>query len=130
MQYEPPPMLTSQELAQVLKPMDELRVDWGSVGNRHFPIITDLATSYLWVKEYAHMTTDNSISHIEEVMGVFGRALSVGGDGGPSYRSQWEEELGARGIFVEHGGIHHPESQGLSERKVGIFKETLAKVTR
>ena len=64
MRYEPPPMLTSQELAQVLKPMDELRVDWGSVGNRHFHIITDLATSYLWVKEYQHMTADNSISHL------------------------------------------------------------------
>ena len=71
--------------------------------------------------------SDNSISHIGEIMGVFGRALSVGGDGGPSYRGAWEDELGALGVFVEHGGIHHPESQGLAEKKVGLFKEALAR---
>ena len=60
-------------------------------------------------------------------MGVWGRALSVGGDGGPSYRGLLEDELGAEGIFVEHGGIHHPESQGLAEKKVGLFKECLAR---
>ena len=114
MRYEPSPILANQELSEVLKPMDELRVDWGSVGSRHFHIIVDLATSYWWVHEFAHMSKENSISNLVEVMGVWGRALSVGGDGGPSYRAQWEEEHGERGIFVEHGGIHHPESQGLA----------------
>ena len=28
---------------------------------------------------------------------------------------------------MEHGGIHHPESQGLAERKVGLFKECLTR---
>ena len=127
MRYEPPPMLINEDLAKVLQPMDELRVDWGSVGQCHFHIVCDLATSYLWVKEYQHMTTSNSTSHLNEIMGVFGRALSVGGDGGPSYRGEWEDELGAMGVFVEHGAIHHPESQGLAEKKVGMFKESLAR---
>ena len=60
-------------------------------------------------------------------MGVWGLALSVGGDGGPSYRAQWEEELTSRGIFIEHGGIQHPQSQGIAEKKVGLFKECLEK---
>ena len=120
-------MVVNQEIAKVLQPMDELRVDWGTVGQRHFHIVCDLCTSYLWVKEYQHMTSDNSVSHLSEIMGVFGRALSVGGDSGPSYRGQWEDELGALGIFVEHGGIMHPESQGLAEKKVGLFKEVLAR---
>ena len=128
MNYEPPPISVNEELAGVLQPMDELRVDWGSIGQqRHFHIIVDLATSYLWCKEYLHQTTANSISHLREVMDVFGRALSVGGDGGPAYRAEYEEELGTQGVFVEHGGVHHPESQGLAERKVGLFKESLAK---
>ena len=29
------------------------------------------------------------------------------------------------GVFTEHGGIHHPASQGLAERKVGLFKQAL-----
>ena len=107
--------------------MDELRVDWGSVGARHFHIVVDLCTSYLWVKEYQNMTVDNSVLHLRELMGVFGRALAVGGDSGPSYRALWEEELSLLGVFVEHGAIHHPQSQGLAERKVGMFKEALAK---
>ena len=32
MRYEPPPIAVNQELAEVLQPMDELRVDWGSAG--------------------------------------------------------------------------------------------------
>ena len=85
--YEPPPMVIHEELSTVLKPMDELRVDWGSVGSRHFHVAVDLATSYLWVKEYQLMSTQNSLQHLKEIMGVFGRALSVGGDSGPSYRA-------------------------------------------
>ena len=127
MNYEPPPILVNEDLARVLQPMDELRVDWGSVGQRHFHIVVDLATSYLWVKEFLHQTTSNSISHLTEIMDVFGRALSVGGDGGPSYRAEYEEELGSMGVFTEHGAIHHPQSQGLAERKVGLFKESLAR---
>ena len=50
------------------------------------------------------MSTQNSLKHLKEIMGVFGRALSVGCNGGPSYRAQWEEELGALGLFIEHGG--------------------------
>ena len=69
------------------------------------------------------MSTENSVLHLEEIMGVWGRALSVGGDGGPSYRAQWEDELTGRGIFVEHGGIQHPQIQGIAEKKVGTFKE-------
>ena len=123
--YEPPPMLINEELAAVLKPMDELRVDWGSVGLRHFHVAVDLATSYLWVREFQVMSTQNSLLHLKEIMGGFGRALSVGGDSGPSYRAAYEEELGAMGVFTEHGGIHHPASQGLAERKVGLFKQAL-----
>ena len=125
--YEPPPMVIHEELSTALKPMDELRVDWGSVGSRHFHVAVDLATSYLWVKEYQLMSTDNSLQHLKEIMGVFGRALSVGGDSGPSYRAAYEEGLSELGVFVEHGGIHHPASQGLAERKVGMFKQALAR---
>ena len=35
MRYEPPPILVNQELSEVLQPMDELWVDWGSAGNRN-----------------------------------------------------------------------------------------------
>ena len=58
-------------------------------------------------------------------MGVFRRALSIGGDSGPSYRAAYEQELGDIGVFTEHGAIHHPASQGLAERKVGLFKQAL-----
>ena len=51
----------------------------------------------------------------------------MGGDSGPSYRAQWEEALTSRGIFISHGGIHHPQSQGIAEKKVGLFKECLEK---
>ena len=105
MRFEPPPIAVNQELAEVLKPMDELRVDWGFVGCRHFHAVVDLATSYLWVQEFGIMSTQNSLKHLQEIMRVYGRALSVGGDSGPSYRATWEEELGALGIFVEHGAV-------------------------
>ena len=77
--YENPPILVNQKLADVLQPMDELRVDWGSVGRRHFHVVSDLATSYLWVREFQVMSTQNSVQHLKEIMGVFGRALSIGG---------------------------------------------------
>ena len=95
--YEMPPLTIHQDLAEVLQPMDELRVDWGSVGRRHFHVVADLCTSYLWVKEYSLMSTENSIAHLREIMGEYGRALSVGGDGGPSYRAEYERELGVTG---------------------------------
>ena len=75
MHYEPPPILVNQDLASVINPMDELRVDWGSAGRRHFHVVVDLATSYLWVKEFQVMSTDNSLSHLKEIFGVFGRPL-------------------------------------------------------
>ena len=65
-------MLINQELAAVLQPMDELCVDWGSVGHRHFHVVCDLATSYLWVREFQVMSTKNSLLHLREIMGVFG----------------------------------------------------------
>ena len=123
--YENPPILVQQDLAEVIQPMDELRVDWGSVGRRHFHVVVDLATSYLWVQEFQLMSTDNSISHLHHIMGIFGRALSIGSDGGPSYRAAYERELGIIGTFVEHGGVHHPASQGLAEKKVHLFKLAL-----
>ena len=67
--YEPPPIVVNQDLAEVLKPMDELRVDWGSAGSRHFHIVVDLATSYLWVREFQIMSTENSVLHLEDIMG-------------------------------------------------------------
>ena len=71
------------------------------------------------------MSTDKSISHLREMMGMFGRALSIGGESGPSYRATYERELGDMGTFVEHGGIHHPASQGLAAKKVHLFKLAL-----
>merc|ERR1711867_167625 len=58
--YENPPILVNQELAEVLQPMDELRVDWGSDGKRHFHVVVDLSTSFLWAKDYQLMSTENS----------------------------------------------------------------------
>merc|ERR1712112_421931 len=78
---------------------NELRVDWGSVGSRHFHVAVDLATSYLWVKEYQLMSSENSLQHLKEIMGVFGRALSVGGDSGPYYRAAYEEGLNELGVL-------------------------------
>ena len=89
--YKPPPMLIHQELASTLQPMDELRVDWSSVGLRHFHVVSDLATSFLWVREFQVMSTQNSILHLKEIMGVFGRALIMVGDSGPSYRAPYEQ---------------------------------------
>ena len=125
--YEPPPILVNQELASALQPMDELRVDWGTVGRRHFHVVCDLSTSYLWVREFQVMSTENSLTHLREIFGVFGRPLSIGGDSGPSFRATYERELGELGVFVEHGAIHHPASQGLAEKKVGMFKQALEK---
>ena len=116
-------MTIHQELASTLQPMDELHVDWGSVVRRHFHVVADLATSYLWVREFQVMSTQNSLLHLKEIMGIFGRALSIVGDSGPSYRAAYEEELGVIGVFIEHGAIHHLQSQGLAKLKVGLFKQ-------
>ena len=40
------------------------------------------------------MSTDNSVAHLKEIMGIFGRTLSIGGDSGPSYRAAYKRELG------------------------------------
>ena len=71
------------------------------------------------------MSTQNSLQHLKEIMGVLRHALSIGGDSGPSYRAAYEQELGGIGVFTEHVAKHHPASQGLAERKVGLFKQAL-----
>ena len=45
------------------------------------------------------MSTQNSLTHLREIIGVFGHALIIGGDSGPSYRAAYEKELGDLGVL-------------------------------
>ena len=100
--------------------MDELRVDWGSVWRRHFHVVVDMATSYLWAKEFNIMSTDNSVDHLKEIMGVFGRALSIGGGGtlDPATELLMRGSLGRWGYLWNMGASTTLHPRGFAPRTV------------
>ena len=99
------------ELA-VVKPLDKLMCDYMEHGGKNYHVITDMGSGYVWVRETPTRRTQQAVAHLKSVLSMFGCALKVSSDHGPSYREAWSEALAQLGVDVIHGAAYHPQSQG------------------
>jgi hypothetical protein len=107
--------------------MDRIQCDWGQKESRNFHVIVDHASIYLWAKEFRSKTTENSLSHIKQVINQCGRPLECITDRGPSYRDAFQEGLKALGVGCSHGASYNPRSQSVAEKAVGRLKKAIEK---
>ena len=125
MQY-PPVKLQIQDVLDI-HIMDRIQCDWGQKETRNFHVIVDHASIYLWAKEFRSKTTENSLSHIKQVINQCGRPLECITDRGPSYRDAFQEGLKALGVGCSHGASYNPRSQSVAEKAVGRLKQAIEK---
>ena len=115
--FDFPPMQSHADTD--LKPGDRLIVDWAELDGKNYHIATDAASGFVWCREYKHKGTTEALKHYKEICNLMGRFGECHSDNGPSYRSEWDEELAKMGTDATHGAPYHPESQGAVEKAVG-----------
>ena len=105
--------------------MDILSCDWASLGSSHFLIIVEKVSSFIWAKSYSHMSTNNSLNMLEEIMVVHGRPKLIITDLGPSFRGEFTRRL--MELHIDHctTPAYMPSKNGRSERAVALIKKII-----
>jgi hypothetical protein len=122
----PPVKLQVQDVLDI-RIMDRIQCDWGQKSERNFHLVVDHASLFLWCREFRHKTTENTLSHVRQIIQQFGRPLECLSDRGPSYRDTFEEGLEAMGVRCLHGASYNPRSQAIAEKAVGRLKAAIDK---
>ena len=116
-----PPLLAD------LRPMDELGIDLFEHKSRHYVVVVDRYSGYLWTHRLRNLSTAAVTEFLQTVFFVFGYPAAVRTDGGPQFRREFVAFCDANAIRHELAAPYTPTSNGLAEAAVKNAKNLLAK---
>ena len=90
-------------------------------------LIADEISGFFKVMRTKNKSTKEAIRCLGQGGTTFGLPYQAKTDNGPGYRDEFQAECKSLGIEVIHSSCYNAPSQGLIERKVGLFKELLKK---
>ena len=105
----------------------QVQCDLAEYGGQDYMLIADEISGFLKVTRTKNKSTKEAIRCLRQWGATFGLPYRAKTDNGPSYRDEFRAECKALGIEVIHSSCYNAPSQGLIERKVGLFKELLKK---
>ena len=121
--YEPPKTF-KYKWPETENVWERVHVDWcGPIEGNYFLIIVDSKSKFLDVYDSKSLTADATIKHLRTCFSNFGLPFQIVTDNGPCFRAENFKN------FVQENNVIHtftspyaPQSNGLAERHVGIFK--------
>ena len=121
-----PPLINAERIA-LLKPMEEVSVDYAVYAGKNFLVMVDRATSYTFVEETKHQTITETIKVLARWFHDFGFPRILRADDGPSFRNNLNLWLASKNVIRETSAAYNPQSNGLAERAVRRCKEVIKK---
>ena len=97
------PSTPVSEAATDMRLMDVLSGDWMSVGTLHFLVYAEKVSSFVWAKMYIHMTTNNSIDMLTDIIPIHRRLKLIVSDSGPAFRNKYITKL--REMMINHSPL-------------------------
>ena len=120
------PVVNTEHVA-LLKPMQEITVDYAEYAGKNFLIMVDRFSSCAFCEE----TKDKTIASTIKVMRLwfehFGYPDRVRADNGPAFRSGFTDWLKGNKIIREMSSAYNSQSNGLAERAVKRCKDLIKK---
>ena len=126
-----PPNVPLHPWSFPVKPWSRLHLDFaGPFQKRMFLILIDAYSKWLEVIPMGSITTQATIETLKTIFCTHGLPEVIVTDNGPSFTSiQFREFSKQNGIRHIRSAPYHPESNGLAERAVQIFKSSIKKMT-
>ena len=87
----------------------------------------DVMSGFSQVYQVANKSAEQAILKVREWSSFWGRSFQLVADGGPGFRTTFEEEAAKLGIQVKHSSGYNSSSQSSVERAVGQLKTNLKK---
>ena len=108
-----------------------LHVDWcGPVEGYYFFIVIDSKSKFLDIHASKNLTTAKTIEHLRKTFSNFGVPVELVSDNGPCFISKdFKKFVDANMMRHTLSAPHHPQTNGLAERAVQIFKRLFLKFT-
>ena len=124
----PPKSLSVWEKAE--KPWQRLHADYaGPFMGHYFLLIVDAYSKWLEVHKTNSMTSETTINLMRKTFATFGLPEQLHTDNGSCFTSnEFETFCKANGIKHTLSGAWHPETNGLAEKCVQIFKNAIKKM--
>jgi len=108
-------------------PLSHVGVDLGEEGGRHYLIMVDSYSGYIWCNKLNNLHTRAITSQLENWFLDFGFCQNMRSDGGPQFRSEFEKWCLENNINYIPSSAYFPSSNGLVENGVKTCKNLLAK---
>ena len=102
-------------------------VDLMQVGESNYLVLVDKKTGFRLCEYLKKTATEDVIRVLESWFFKYGIPSRLRSDFGPQFRKTFGDWCLGLGIQHETGSAYSPESNGLSERGVGVLKEMMKK---
>ena len=111
------------------RPWTRIHIDYaGPFLNHMFLIIVDAHSKWVEVFKTNSSSTATTIAYLRQTFARFGMPTTIVSDNGPSFSSkEFEEFVLSNGISHVTTAPYHPQSNGLAEKMVQTFKNSLKK---
>lgn len=108
-----------------------LHVDWcGPIDGYYFIVIIDSKSKFLDVHASKGLTSSKTVEHLRRTFSNFGLPEELVSDNGPCFISkEFKSFVDSNNIKHILSAPYHPQSNGLAERAVQVFKRLFLKFT-
>jgi hypothetical protein len=110
-------------------PMESVSVDLCEYGSKKYMVMVDRHSGYPFVAQLRSTVTSAVTKVLEDWFLDYGWPKVIGSDGGPQFRSEFDNFCKENHIIHELSSVAHPQSNGLAEAGVKQIKALLEKTS-
>lgn len=108
-------------------PMEQMSMDLFHYGSKEYFVLVDRYSGYPFVEYLPKTSTSDVLKRLDKIFQHFGYPKRIRSDGGPQFRSEFEEYCEDHNIVHETSSPYYPESNGHAEAAVKNMKHLLEK---
>ena len=112
------------------RPFEAVSIDLGYLEGIHYLILADRYSGWPMVKRLTKLNTKSITTILDDWFIDMGKPVWLRSDGGPQFRSEFEDWAKKENITHELSSPYHHQSNGHTEVIVGEMKHLLTKTER
>ena len=98
--------------------MHSVAMDLFECKGKHYLVMVDRFSYYIWVKELRSLTTNSVLQTLDSWFSDFGYPFIIISDNGPQFREEFKTYCAENGIIHAPSSPYNPRSNGLAESAV------------